>query len=253
MGAFSEAWLALREPFDHAARSERLARAFAAALPPGATVVELGGGTGSGARYLRRFTDARFVVVDHDPELLARVRGAEVLSHDLRDLAGLSLAADGVGCQALLDLCDAGWLQTAAAWIAARRAPVLAALTVDGRVAWDPVDPDDAAVQAAFRLHQLGDRGFGASPGPRAAAVFTDALLARGYRVTTEAADWSIPADATARVAAMIDGTAEAAAEVHPEPARVVRWRERRRSALGRVALAVGHVDVLGLPPSGNT
>ncbi len=251
MSSFPEAWLRLREPFDHAARSDALARAFADALPERPRLVELGGGLGSGIRYLSRFVDAEWTLVDHDPELLARVQGAATRRHDLRDMVGLDLEVDGVCCQALLDLCDVRFLADLAAWVAARGVPFLAALTVDGRVDWDPVDPDDAQVQAAFRVHQLGDRGFGASPGPRAAAVMADQLAMRGYGVRTERADWRIGADATAMVREMVEGAAHAAAEVHPDPARVEAWRGRRLEQLGALALAVGHLDLLAVPVAG--
>lgn len=245
MSDFSEAWLRLREPFDHRARSRALAEAFAALLPERPRLVELGGGLGSGLRYLSGHVGADWVLVDHDPALLARVGGARTLRHDLRDLGGLDLDVDGVTCQALLDLCSVRFLAELAAWVASRRVPLLAALTVDGRVDWDPVDPLDAEVQAAFRVHQLGDRGFGDSPGPRAAAVLADQLGMRGYTVRTERADWIIAATDVDMVREMVNGTAGAAVEVHPEPERVEVWRSRRLSQLGSLSLRVGHIDLL--------
>ena len=44
---FAADWLALREPFDHAARSVALARRLADRLPRRPKLVDLGGGTGS--------------------------------------------------------------------------------------------------------------------------------------------------------------------------------------------------------------
>ena len=42
---------------------------------------------------------------------------------------------------------------------------VLAVLTVDGRRDWTPALPADERLLAAFRRHQAGDKGFGASLG----------------------------------------------------------------------------------------
>jgi len=245
---FSEDWLRLREPFDHAARDAALGAQFAAALPSNPRVVELGGGLGSGVRWLAQHVAARWLLVDHDPALLTRVTDAETRRHDLRDLSGLDLAVDGVSCQALLDLGSAAFLGQLADWVAERNVPVLAALTVDGRVTWTPEDPLDVEVAAAFRLHQLGDRGFGASPGSHAAAVFADHLAVRGYGVHQATADWRIPPAAIEMVRSMVQGTAAAAAQVHPRPESVAAWQERRLEALGAVGLQVGHIDLLGLP-----
>lgn len=257
--SFSPDWLALREPFDHRARSEALGAGFASYLAdrhPGQPLrlVELAGGLGSGIRWLaaRLHQPQSWHLVDHDPVLLAAIDPALAtpVQHDLRALERLDLPAHGVCCQALLDLVDHGFLVSLADWLAARRLPLLAALTVDGRVHWAPADPQDEAVQAAFRLHQLGDRGFGASPGPWAAPILADLLRIRGYTVALERADWRIAATDEAMIAQMIDGAAHAASEIHPDPAVIEAWRSRRQGALGRVSLVVGHLDLLALPPA---
>ena len=49
---FAADWLALREPFDHAARSVALARRLADRLPARPRLLDLGGGTGSLFRFL---------------------------------------------------------------------------------------------------------------------------------------------------------------------------------------------------------
>src|SRR5262249_37166920 len=71
VGDFSAAWLTLREPADHAARSDRLARRAGAAIGTRRPVriVDLGCGTGSNRRYLttRLPLPQRWLLVDRDP------------------------------------------------------------------------------------------------------------------------------------------------------------------------------------------
>lgn len=249
MGEFSASWLALREPFDHAARSRSLVQALG--LSGAVRVLELGAGTGSGVRWLRsHLPEASFTLVDHDPDLLVHAgREGTAHRHDLDDLAGLDLPADLVSCQALLDLVSHDWLVRFADWLVARGVPLLATLTVDGRVIWSPEDPEDARVQQAFRDHQLTDRGFGASPGTQAAQVLAELLRQRGYTVRLEQADWVIPSDARAMLEAMVDGTAQASGEMLGE-GEVAAWRARRLADAreGRLGLRVGHLDLLATP-----
>ncbi len=243
--SYSEAWLRQREPYDHAARSARLAQRFGKVLGHG-RVLDLGGGLGSGARFLRRHAPGLDVcVVDHDEALLAvaAADGFDTLRADLRALDWPDV--DGLHCQALLDLVSWGWIDGFLARLARHPVPLLATLTVDGRVDFDPVDVDDAEVMAAFRAHQHLDRGFGSSPGPQAAQVLAKRLQVAGWDVAVERADWRIPASDAAMVSTMVAGIAEAAAEMCVQPARVHGWAARRRGAI-----TVGHLDLLALPPS---
>ncbi|MEQ1507582.1 MAG: class I SAM-dependent methyltransferase [Myxococcota bacterium] len=271
---FDPRWLRMREPYDHAARSVALVDALAEALPSGAvTLVDLGCGLGSNLRFVapRLARPQRWLLVDHDPVLLEHVpdalgawalaRGlpfrtdgrvlsagaieAELVQHDLRAPDPWP-DGDATVTQAVLDLVDTAFLERLA-----ERVPLLAALTVDGRLGWHPSDPDDAFVHRAFRAHQLGDRGFGASPGPHAAAWLAGRLAAAGHRTSLREADW---ASDPAMTAAMIDGIAHAAAEID-DPDRVRAWVDRRRSAAAVAggALSVGHLDLLAVaePPAG--
>jgi len=252
MGEFTADWLAMREAHDHVARSQELRDAFLATLPSEPRLVELGAGTGSGIRWLRRGSpNARWIAVDHDVELLRKLP-ADVATavHDLRDLESLHIDVDGVCCQALLDLFSYGALAQLAAWVCSREVPLLAGLTVDGRVRWTPEDPADEAVQAAFRLHQNTDRGFGPSPGWRAASIVADELRMRGYRVMLDRADWEVLPAEVDLLTHMIEGTAAAAAEIHPTPDVVRGWRSRRLASMADLNLTVGHVDLLALPLS---
>jgi hypothetical protein len=126
----------------------------------------------------------------------------------------------------------------------ARPVPILATLTVDGRVVFDPSDPGDDEVISCFRAHQALDRGFGPSPGPRAGHVLARRLEVAGWQVQVERADWRIPASDEAMVRTMVDGIVEAAVEMSVRPERIRAWGGRRAGAM-----TVGHLDVLALPP----
>ena len=69
---FAADWLALREPFDHAARSVALARRLADRLPRRPRLVDLGGGTGSMFRFLAPIIGRGqdWILVDADDALL---------------------------------------------------------------------------------------------------------------------------------------------------------------------------------------
>ena len=266
MSGFDPGWLTLREPFDHAARDRAPAavEGLARALGPGPLrLVDLGCGLGSNARYLGPRLGGRVAwsLVDHDPALLARAAasvgpGARAFTLDLRRDLEEALSpqadppADAVVTSALLDLASAAWLEALADGLAARRLPLLAALTVDGRVSWSPGAPDDGAVEGWFRAHQETDRGFGPSPGWRAAAVTAGLMRARGYEVRCWRSDWIIPSTAREMLAAMVEGHAHAAAAASPEPARVAAWRARREAdvAAGALSLVVGHQELLACP-----
>jgi hypothetical protein len=265
--SFSADWLRLREPFDHAARSAPLARRLARLLPDAPRLMELATGLGSGARFLSTHlnTPAHWLLVDHDPQLLSAAqatmdawstarpaqapRSLSVQALDLR--AGLPDApCDAVVTQALLDLVSEAWLDDLVAWLRARRVPFLGALSVDGRVHWHEPHPLDAGVQAAFRAHQHLDRGFGASPGVRAASMLADKLRACGFEVVSDTADWHVPPDATDMLTFMVDGTAEAARVTHAVPEAVDAWHAQRLDDVRhqRVSLTVGHLDLLAWP-----
>ncbi|MGL6112199.1 MAG: hypothetical protein ACRC2B_19060, partial [Rubrivivax sp.] len=83
-----------------------------------------------------------------------------------RDLAGLDFGEMPlVTASALLDLVSAPWLQALIHKAQAARAALLFGLTVDGRTAWHPADPDDELVHGLFCQHQRRDKGFGPALG----------------------------------------------------------------------------------------
>jgi hypothetical protein len=293
--SFGLDWLRLREPHDLRARSRGLARQFGTAVraragDDAAALVDLGAGSGANFRALAPLIpgDQDWRLVDYDRALLthqsaeiaqwARGQGwrvthgsgvvtvatgsahwrAHSIGLDLApDLAALSLSAHGVTCTALLDLVSAAWLERLADRIAAARVPFLAALSVDGRRHWEPAHPDDGLIARAFAWHQRRDKGFGPALGPNAPAAAETVLRRRGCRVITAAGEWRLGTRDREILAALIDGTAEAAGQADPTLA-VARWRTDRHAmlAVGVLALAVGHVDILAEPdesPADNT
>ena len=264
MNRFPTEWLRLREPFDHAARSTALIETLLDILPASRPlrILELAAGLGSGMRFLAPLlpTPQHWTMIDHDPALLASIGQPptnkitlETLEFDLRELDKLSFSTDLVSTQALLDLVSDDWLESLVNRLADQSIPILAALTVDGRVRWSPEDPRDAEIQQAFRAHQTSDRGFGPSVGTQAILELERLLSARNYTIIRKQADWSI-APAFARILKeLVDGTAEAAMEACSNittTKTVTDWHRRRRSAIasGDLSLQVGHLDLLALP-----
>jgi SAM-dependent methyltransferase len=264
MSGFDPAWLALREPYDHAARSEALTAAFAEALGARATesgplLLDLGAGSGSNLRYLAPRLPARqrWLAADHDPVLLDHLtRSAaglgivlEPLRLDLaRELDRLPFAeVSGVTASALLDLTSAAWLEAFAA--RCQDLPVLMALSFDGRLDWQPAEPLDGDLRRLFLRHQQGDKGFGPAEGAAAAAWRAVRRRAQGVEVRRERSDWRFAAGDRAILEAKIEGVVTAALELEPG-LDLAPWRERRleQAATGRLALTVGHLDLLALP-----
>lgn len=273
MSGFSADWLHLREPLDAAARDPGLAHRFAAALPERPRLLDIGAGTGSALRWLapRLGRPAqRWTLADGDDALLAAapqaVAGwaagqpwlhleAETLRTDLATgFEALDLPArDGVVASAVLDLVSEAWAgRFATALAAAGRPPVLAMLSVDGRVAFDPADADDAFVLARVAVHSGRDKGFGPALGARAPHVVAAALERAGYAVTLAPSDWRLdPAadgsDGTAAaLRALVAGYAAAATQTDPDAAdRIAAWAAWRRST--PAVLHVGHRDLLAV------
>ena len=242
MTGFSAAWLALREPFDIAARAADLAETFLAAVAPDGLVVDLGAGAGSNIAWLGRIrSDLRWRHVDADPQLIAVARGrfagnARIGFAELdlaRDLDPALDGASGVTCAALLDLASAGWAERLARQLAARRLPALIALTYDGRMRWDPAHSDDDRIAAAFHQDMRRDKGFGPALGPGAADFMAERLRAADARVEIRSTDWRVaPADC-AMLQEMITGIAGAALASTPDDAVCIdAWISARRAQL---------------------
>jgi methyltransferase family protein len=261
--SFSTQWLALREPYDQAARNpsvlDAVRRAFAPF--PVVRVADLGCGTGSTMRAVAPLLPVRqdWRLVDNDAALLeaahdqapaiCEVTTAQV---DLASDLGRALAEDTdlVTTSALLDLVSLEWLERLVAMLAIGGRPLYAALSYDGRVGLSPASPNDEAIIAAVNLHQLTDKGFGPALGPGAAATASDLLRREGYSIREGHSDWSFaPSDRVIQLE-MLAGWSGAAAEMGVAPGLLDDWLAERREHIeaGRSQMRVGHLDFFAAP-----
>ena len=264
--SFSAQWLALREPYDLAARNRDVLAAVARVFADRGSVgiVDLACGTGSTLRALSpRLLPARqdWRLVDNDLGLLSQARsnpvppGVTVAAAPVDLARDLELALDGpldlVTTSALLDLVSADWLERLAVEAAARRLPIYAALSYDGRAVLDPAEGQDAAVVAAVNRHQKGNKGFGPALGPDAAARAIERFASVGYTIMQGRSDWVFGPDDRDIQAQIVAGWAEAASEAETSAKLdIPTWLTGRRRwiADGRSSIRVGHIDFFARP-----
>jgi len=262
--SFSAAWLELREPHDRRARNSPVIEAVTATLAglPSVTIVDLASGTGSTFRALRPLLGVRqsWRLIDNDLSLLARAPqslppdiSVTAVPTDLnRDLeAALDGPVDLVTTSALLDLVSDDWLQRLVVETAARRLPVYAALSYDGRVEMSPADATDEQIVAAVNAHQRTDKGFGLALGREAAPQAIQRFERVGYTLAQGQSDWVFaPNDREIQVE-VLSGWAAAARDIGEIPlSDVIAWLKRRRDLVtaGRSSIRVGHVDFFARP-----
>jgi hypothetical protein len=265
MSGFSAQWLALREPYDLRARNATVLDAVAAAFQdqPAVAVVDLACGAGASLRAIGPRLPSRqgWRLVDNDLGLLARTLALAQpprlsVAAQAVDLArDLELALDGpldlVNCSALLDLVSAPWLERLVVEAAARRLPVYAALSYDGRATLEPSDAFDAEMVAAVNRHQRRDKGFGPALGPDAAALAVTRFEEVGYGVVQGRSDWIFEPQDGAIQDTILAGWATAARELGDVPLdRIVAWFTHRRELVadGCARLRVGHIDLFATP-----
>lgn len=275
---FAADWLSLREPADHAARSETLfarLQPFLAERAAGGKalrMVDLGAGSGSNLRWLApRLQHAQaWTLVDRDAGLLARAKATPLAAANSvqtleADLSRSNLPwiaeADLITAAAFFDLVSADWIERLCATCAAAEAACLFVLSVDGRRGLMDADgsliedEEDYFLQELFNAHQRRDKGLGAALGPDAGPVLARKLSEQGLEVETRTSDWRLQAGQDLTLALggeLLTGWRDAALERAPEAAsRIDAWHQRRQAdlAAGRLGLYVGHLDVMALPP----
>jgi len=248
-------WLQLREPADATARSGDVTDAVVRRLPTGRPIraIDLGAGAGSNIRYLtaRLGRPIRWLAVDRDPVLLSNIHDAVIRPRELGHLdADMFRDSDLVSASALLDLTSATWIETLAVCCRSADASVLFALTYDGRSECVPAEPEDDFVRELFNRHQRSsDHGFGPAAGPDAVDVAARALAGAGYEIRLANSDWHLCPDLRRLQQLLIEGWAQAAAEIASgERSTIDDWLRRRLQHVqaGESRIVVGHVDIAG-------
>jgi hypothetical protein len=282
-------WLELREPADFAARSMKLTRAVARALSTDEplSLLDLGAGTGSNIRYLAEQLSPgqRWLAVDRNTTLLSElstrmsswatergfkahiqnggctIRGAnvdcrvEARKRDLGVLDDHEIFAGRrlVTASALLDLVSESWLRALAAHCQAEGAVALFTITYNGHFTCRPAEAEDEMVRELMNRHQNTDKGLGGpAAGPGATACAERCFAALEYRVSREPSDWVLGPSESDVQRVLIEGWAEAAAEVAADQAPAIHdWRARRLDhvSAGRSRIVVGHEDLAAWPP----
>ncbi|HEX5585149.1 hypothetical protein [Gaiella sp.] len=262
-------WLELRESADAAARSTELVGHLRRRLPArGRQVIhDLGCGSGAMGRWLAPLLPGpqHWVLHDRDPDLLAlagvrapgpaedgtpvtvETRRSDVTRLDRDDLAGATL----VTASALLDLLTEDELHGLIGARAEAGCPVLLTLSVTGRVVLAPEDALDSRVAFAFDAHQRRTTQRGPLLGPDAVDTAVDAFRRGGARVVVSSSPWRLGAREAVLAVAWLNGWMGAAGEQDAglaADAALYRRRRLREARAGRLAVTVGHADLLVLP-----
>ncbi|NKB55448.1 MAG: class I SAM-dependent methyltransferase [Alphaproteobacteria bacterium] len=251
---FSSDWLALREPYDAAARSKRLAAAFLEALPARPCILDLGAGRGANARFLDGLGsgDICWRLVDRDPILLKeasqmRAQTDQQIVDFAPDPALLDLSqADAVSASALFDLVSVDWFERFLRTVGG--VPLLFALTADGEFRWRPSDSADVMIMARFEADMRRDKGFGPAMGADAPRLMAALLSEEGYLIRPAQSSWRLGAGDSAILTILVDLIADATRDLDGRP-EVEGWRARRHHsiAMNDLSLEVGHIDLLAL------
>jgi hypothetical protein len=265
----SPGWLDLRERADAAARARELvARLRRRGPADGRWVIhDLGCGSGAMGRWLAPLLprSQRWVLHDRDADLLAlaadgatgpaadgsavavETRLDDVTKLGRDDLAGATL----VTASALLDLLTRDELAALIRTCAGAGCPVLFTLSVTGRVRLSPADPLDVRVAAAFDAHQRRITPRGRLLGPDAVAAAVEGFRRLGAEVLVRPSPWRLGAAETDLAGEWLIGWVGAACEQEPGLAAASDLYLRRRlreARAGRLAVTVGHADLLVLP-----
>ncbi len=271
-------WLATRRAADGAARqaSRPLVGDLAGrlAFAPEVALVDLGAGTGANPAWLAPELAAagaprqHWVLVDHDPELLASGDVSELgamvsttrVEGGVEDLPAVLQSLPRprvVSCSALLDLLTPAQIQQCVTDVVTGADGALLALTVSGTFRIDPVHPDDGLLVRAFNAHQQRTVDLAVEPlaGPDGWQVAAVAFRTAGWLVSEARTPWLLgPAQEPLLrrwMSERVDAALETLTGDVVAAGQVERWWQARSAQLGRGLLTaqVDHVDVLALPP----
>jgi hypothetical protein len=265
----SPAWLDLRERADAAARSQELVSHLRRRMPAGDRLVihDLGCGSGAMGRWLAPLLlgPQHWVLHDRHPDMLTRAEAdqpgpvadgsavtVETRLSDVTRLGREELAdATLITASALLDLLTADELVGLLRACAGAGCPVLLTLSVTGRVQLLPADPLDSRVAASFDAHQRRATPRGCLLGPDAVEAAAQGFRRLGAEVIVRPSPWRLGVADTGLAVEWFAGWLGAACEQEPAlAADVGLYRRRRLEELGagRLAVTVGHADLLVLP-----
>ncbi len=281
--AFSEQWLSLREPADHAARSQQLIAPLIswANSQSRLSITDLGAGTGSNLRYLCPLLGHKqhWTLIDQDQQLLKelpRLLHHWAQQHDVNiKQTGdtLTLASDTFTAQvqrqqlnlathldkiswndtnlitgsALLDLTAVAWISALSQYCADNQCTALFALNYNGFIQWRNPLGSDSQMRRLLNAHQRRDKGFGHASGPQASARFEQHIRA-SHRVSTDNSHWCLSQDEATLQQALIDGWVQAAQEQAPDEHDLInQWHAERTHLIrnSESSLTVGHTDIL--------
>ncbi|HZQ81470.1 MAG TPA: methyltransferase domain-containing protein [Gaiellaceae bacterium] len=250
-------WLDLRESADAGARARELVTHLSAP----AVIHDLACGSGAMGRWLAPLLPGpqRWVLHDRDADLLALAAASppanatvETRLSDVTRLERDALAgADLVTASALLDLFTWDELSAVIASCVRAGCPVLLTLSVTGHVDLTPSDRLDARISDAFNAHQRRRTPRGRLLGPDAVEAAVDAFGRLGREVVVRPSPWRLGTGDAALIGEWLTGWLAAACEQEPElEAEIDLYRRRRlkEAAAGRLAVTVGHADLLVLP-----
>ena len=265
----SSDWLQLREAADAAARAHDLVERLQLQLPATGRreVHDLACGTGAMGRWLAPLLPGsqHWVLHDRDADLLhvaaanppgpaadgalvaVETRRSDVTRLRPEDLAGAAL----ITASALLDLMTGDELAGLVELCAGVGCPVLLTLSVVGHVELSPADPLDARVGAAFDAHQRRLTAGGHLLGPDAVAAAVDGFRRRGAGVLARPSPWRLGTADAELAAEWFNGWVGAACEQEADlvsEADVYARRRLTQARAGRLAVTVGHTDLLVIP-----
>ncbi|NKQ54649.1 SAM-dependent methyltransferase [Amycolatopsis sp. K13G38] len=251
---FAADWLELREPADATARAAALVGTLCDLALNRLPLVlrDMGCGTGSMGRWLagRLPGPQHWILQDRDPALLAVATvtgpaadgGTVTFETRQGELSGADLHGTSVlTASALLDILTRDEIDGLAAACAEARCPALLTLSVSGRVEFDPPDPLDAGLTAAFNDHQRREGRLG----PDAVAAAAEAFAECGMTVHTAPSPWRL--DSGPLLEKWLRGWVAAACEQNPALTSEAGPYLARRLGNPDLRAIVHHTDLLAV------